>query len=106
MIQDPMAESMNSWSPYSFTFNNPIRFNDPTGMVPDNYGIDGGGNITLLEETNDDYDVLYAVDSDGNKQDTDGSGGVSKADGVTVSDKSILPGLSKTEDVAIDGRPG
>ncbi len=37
MTQDPMSESMNAWSPYSFTFNNPIRFNDPTGMVPDEF---------------------------------------------------------------------
>ncbi len=31
---DPLAEmNQKSWNPYHFTFNNPLRFNDPTGMT-------------------------------------------------------------------------
>jgi RHS repeat-associated protein len=31
---DPMENEMPAWSPYSFCFNNPISFIDPTGAIP------------------------------------------------------------------------
>ena len=32
---DPLAESFPARSPYEYTFSNPVRYTDPTGMAPD-----------------------------------------------------------------------
>jgi RHS repeat-associated protein len=29
---DPLAEKFSNWSPYVYTYNNPLNYIDPTGM--------------------------------------------------------------------------
>lgn len=53
---DPLATEFSNWSPYSFSFNNPIIFNDPDGMAPDNViitGPDADKAVAHLNEASD-----------------------------------------------------
>lgn len=37
MSPDPLSEEAPDWTPYRFGFNNPIRYNDPTGLFEGDY---------------------------------------------------------------------
>ena len=86
--QDPLAEKYYAVSPYAYCLGNPISLFDPNGT--DVWTVDAFGNVVWKEQS--DTHCLYYVDNDGNLSE----------DYVTVSDRSILDDLTKTE-VKTDG---
>lgn len=88
-VVDPLTESRNWLTAYNYVQNNPSIRIDPDGTL-DEYSIDNNGSIKFEKKTDDNFDMLYA------KKDYDGG---NLDNGIKVGDKSMLPELSKTEDV-------
>jgi len=91
---DPMFMERPGLSAYNYVQNNPLIRIDPTGML-DDYALNREtGEITLIRETDDDFDVLYATDDEGNVDESK-SVQVSKNEGGG----SVLSELASGENV-------
>ena len=85
---DPLSEKYYGISPYVYCLGNPISIIDPNGM--DIWTMDEKGNVVWVKESDDHR--LYYMNNDGLLYD----------DYVSVSDRSILDDLTKTE-AKVDG---
>jgi len=70
---DPLAEKYPSVSPYTYTYANPIRFMDPTGMEgeesrsPDEWIKFSTGEVVRVgDKGGDEKDYVHTIDADGN----------------------------------------
>ena len=110
MSPDPLSEEFPEWSPYNFVKNNPIYFNDPTGLAPeaplDDYGIDSKGVISLLKKTDSDTDTLYATSTNENGETVIDESKGSVTVGQYNDGSSIISDLSDKNSVTVTQSTG
>ncbi|OWP85577.1 hypothetical protein BWK60_13370 [Flavobacterium covae] len=87
MSPDPLSEEFPDWSPYNFVFNSPLKYNDPTGMAPEDIIIIGSGNQQLKYEN-------------GNLFNKDGTAYTGKIDNFTQKTVTALEEISKSAEGA------
>ncbi len=76
---DPLAEKIPNYNPYIYTYNNPIMFTDPTGMIGEEVIIKGEKKQEAFEQLQASTKLNLTMDANG-KVDTNDKRGGSKSD--------------------------
>lgn len=100
---DPLAASANSirpqsWNRYSYSYNNPLRFTDPSGMIAgDFYNLDGDKIGTDGKKD----DIIYIVYNEKEAkaiEDTKGDYTTTVNSKITIANKEVIKSIGRAVD--------